>query len=107
MAKAKSIQTKKEKGANATYRSVFGQVLTPTQAAVTWKEALEKEELAKAKKLTFHDCKTASAEKKKAMKEAKQQRLQACLAKKRQKEKQQRIKAFIPRSRQQYGKNTQ
>ena len=80
MAKAKRIQKKKEKRANATYGSAFGRVLTPAQAAAARKEALEREELAKAKKLALDNRKTASAEKKKAMEEAKQQRLQVCLA---------------------------
>ena len=107
MAKKAGVQKKKDKGAKTTYDSAFGRVLIPAQAEAARKEAVEKEELAKAKKLAITNRKIASATKKKEMEEAKQERLRVRLAKKRQKEEEQRIKALNPRLRRRYGKNTQ
>lgn len=100
MAKTAWIHRKKEKRASSSYGSAFGRVITPAQAEAARKEAMEKEEQAKAKKLAINDWKLASAMKKKEMREAKQARLEARLAQKRQKEEEQRLKALNPRPRQ-------
>ena len=107
MAKTARVQKKKDKRAKATYGSAFRRVLTLAQAAAARKEALEKKKAAKAKKLAITNKKIASAIKKKKMEEAKQERLQVHLVKKRQKEEEQQIRALNTRPQWQYSKNTQ